>query len=77
MKDDRARLRRAKLIERVRGVEQRRAAADAFAAETRRAKLAGILLDTSAVAATSVTSRGASAILNTSRLAASGTPLRS
>ena len=42
MKDDRARLRRAKLIERVRGVEQRRAAADAFAAETRRAKLAGI-----------------------------------
>jgi hypothetical protein len=42
MKDDRARLHRAKLIERVRGVEQRSAAAEAFAAEARRAKLAGI-----------------------------------
>jgi hypothetical protein len=42
MNDDRARLRRAKLIERVRSVEQRRAAAEAFAAEARRAKLAGI-----------------------------------
>lgn len=42
MKDDRARLRRAKLIERVRSVEQRRAAAEAFEAEARRAKLAGI-----------------------------------
>ena len=42
MKDDGAKLRRARLIERVRSVEQRRAAADAFAAEARRAKLAGI-----------------------------------
>ena len=42
MKDDRTRLRRAKLIERVRRTEKQRAAADAFAAETRRAKLAGI-----------------------------------
>jgi hypothetical protein len=42
MKDDRNRLRRAKLIERVRRTEKQRAAADAFAAEARRAKLAGI-----------------------------------
>jgi hypothetical protein len=42
MKDDRNKLRRAKLIERVRRTEKQRAAADAFAAEARRAKLAGI-----------------------------------
>lgn len=42
MTDDRNRLRRAKLIERVRRTEKQRAAADAFAAEARRAKLAGI-----------------------------------
>jgi hypothetical protein len=42
MKDDRNTLRRAKLIERVRRTEKQRAAADAFTAEARRAKLAGI-----------------------------------
>ncbi|HEY6816325.1 MAG TPA: hypothetical protein VI168_12355 [Croceibacterium sp.] len=42
MKDDRNRLRRAKLIERVRRTEKQRAASEAFAAEARRAKLAGI-----------------------------------
>jgi hypothetical protein len=42
VKDDRNKLRRAKLIERVRRTEKQRAAADAFAAEARRAKLAGI-----------------------------------
>lgn len=42
MKDDRNKLRRAKLIERVRRTEKQRAAADAFSAEARRAKLAGI-----------------------------------
>lgn len=42
MKDDRARLRRAKLIERVRRADRHRAAAEAFAAESRRARLAGI-----------------------------------
>lgn len=42
MKDDRAKLRRAKLIERVRRAEKRRVGAEAFAAEARRAKLAGI-----------------------------------
>ena len=42
MKDERTRLRRAKLIERVRRTDRQRAAADAFAAEARRAKLAGI-----------------------------------
>jgi hypothetical protein len=42
MKDDRSQLRRAKLIERVRRIDKQRAAADAFAAEAKRAKLAGI-----------------------------------
>ena len=42
MKDDRSKLRRAKLIERVRRIDKQRAAADAFAAEAKRAKLAGI-----------------------------------
>jgi hypothetical protein len=42
MKDDRTTLRRAKLIERVRRIDKQRAASDAFAAEARRAKLAGI-----------------------------------
>jgi len=42
MKDDRAKLRRAKLIERVRRADKQRVAADAYAAEARRAKLAGI-----------------------------------
>lgn len=42
MKDDRGKLRRAKLIERVRQAEKQRAAADAFAAEIKRARLAGI-----------------------------------
>ena len=42
MKDDRAKLRRAKLIERVRRIDKQRAAADAFAAEAERARLAGI-----------------------------------
>ena len=42
MKDDRGKLRRAKLIERVRRTEKCGVAADAFAAEAKRAKLAGI-----------------------------------
>jgi hypothetical protein len=42
MKDDRSRLQRAKLIERVRQAEKQRVAAEAFEAECRRAKLAGI-----------------------------------
>lgn len=42
MKDDRSTLRRAKLIERVRRIDRQRAAADAFTAETKRARLAGI-----------------------------------
>jgi hypothetical protein len=42
MKDERSSLRRAKLIERVRRTEKQRAAADAFAAEAKRARLAGI-----------------------------------
>jgi hypothetical protein len=42
MKDERSKLRRAKLIERVRRTEKQRATADAFAAEARRARLAGI-----------------------------------
>jgi hypothetical protein len=42
MKDDRSRLRRANLIERVRQAEKQRVAAEAFEAECRRAKLAGI-----------------------------------
>ena len=42
MKDDRATLRRAKLIERVRRIDKQRVAADAFAAEAKRARLAGI-----------------------------------
>ena len=42
MKDDRRRLRRAQLIERIRDTEKRRAAAEAHAAEVARAKLAGI-----------------------------------
>lgn len=42
MKDDRASLRRAKLIERVRRADKHRAAAEAFAAEATRARLAGI-----------------------------------
>lgn len=42
MKDERNKLRRAKLIERVRRTERQRAAADAFAAEVKRAKLAGL-----------------------------------
>ena len=42
MKDDRAKLRRAKLIERVRRIDRQRVAADAFAAEAKRARLAGI-----------------------------------
>jgi hypothetical protein len=42
MKDDRARLRRAKLIERVRRTDRHLAAAEAYAAEARRARLAGI-----------------------------------
>ena len=42
MKDDRAKLRRAKLIERVRRADKQRVAADAYAAEARRARLASI-----------------------------------
>jgi len=42
MKDDRTRLRRAKLIERVRRTEKQRASAEAFAAEVKRANLAGL-----------------------------------
>lgn len=42
MTDDRAKLRRAKLIERVRRADKQRVAADAYAAEARRARLAGI-----------------------------------
>ena len=42
MKDDRAKLRRAKLIERVRRTDKNHAAAEAFAAEVKRARLAGI-----------------------------------
>jgi hypothetical protein len=42
MKDDRSRLRRAKLIERVRRTDKQRAAAEAFAAEALRARLAGV-----------------------------------
>lgn len=42
MKDDRAKLRRAKLIERVRRTDKHHAAAEAFAAEVKRARLAGI-----------------------------------
>lgn len=42
MKDERHKLRRAKLIERVRQAERQRAAAEAFAAEATRARLAGI-----------------------------------
>ena len=42
MKDDRAKLRRAKLIERVRRADKQRVAADAYAAEAKRARLAGI-----------------------------------
>ncbi|WP_156457507.1 hypothetical protein [Altererythrobacter sp. Root672] len=39
---DRGRLKRAKLIERVRTAEKRKVAADAYEAEARRARLAGI-----------------------------------
>lgn len=42
MKDDGAKLRRAKLIERVRRADKQRVAADAYAAEAKRARLAGI-----------------------------------
>lgn len=42
MKDDRRRLRRAHLIERIRETDKRRAATAAHAAEVARAKLAGI-----------------------------------
>lgn len=42
MKDERATLRRARLIERVRRTDRHRAAAEAFAAEAKRARLAGI-----------------------------------
>ena len=42
MQDDRAKLRRAKLIERVRRADKQRVAADAYAAEAKRARLAGI-----------------------------------
>jgi len=42
MTDDRTKLRRAKLIERVRRTDKHNAAAEAFAAEARRAKLAGL-----------------------------------
>jgi hypothetical protein len=42
MKDDRAKLRRAKLIERVRRTDRHLAAAEAHAAESKRARLAGI-----------------------------------
>jgi|SRR5690554_4564517 len=42
MKDDRHKLRRAKLIERVRRADKQRVAAEAYAAESRRTRLAGI-----------------------------------
>ena len=42
MTGDRGKLRRAKLIERVRQAERQQAAAEAFAAEAKRARLAGI-----------------------------------
>lgn len=42
MRDDRAKLRRAQLIERVRRIDKQRATAEARAAEARRARLAGI-----------------------------------
>ena len=42
MRDDQAKLRRAKLIERVRRSEKQRSAADAYLAEVERARLVGI-----------------------------------